>query len=216
MPEVSFDDGYKTSGTGEIVIDDAALNAQRETAEVSLESKKEPTKILADNSQFTTMYDGYGNKVETRYFAHHPNIDCVVITTSADGHREIVVYGQNGEHKTLPPTMLDTALRANAGEIAQITGIVAVEGDRQAFATTITQTDAPPEQPYEPIKMREFPQYSEPAASQEIAPENTAEEIKETEEKATEQESSGNRDKQQSTTSNLNTDKKKPDLPEPE
>ena len=205
--EVSFDDDYKTNKDGEIIIDDSVLNNKQISAENFGESKQEITKVLNDNSNLTTMYDGYGNKVETRYFAHHPNIDCLVITTFADGHQEIIVYGQNGEHKTLPKEMVAKALSASGNEIAQMSGIHNVEGDRQTFGTTIVQENNS-QQTYAPIKMREFPEYTEPV-TQEAQPETAAVE----EQKPAEKEAEKTEEKPQTAKNNQEKDPKPPVVP---
>lgn len=206
--EVSFDDNYKTDKEGEIVIDDTVLNNKQVSAENFGKSRQEITKVLNDNSNLTTMYDGYGNKVETRYFARHPNIDCLVITTFADGRQEIIVYGQNGEYKTLPQEMAAKALSASGNEIAQMSGIYDVEGDRQAFGATIVQENLS-QQSYAPVKMREFPEYTEPAAQE--APIATAPVEEEQKQAAKEIEKS--EEKPQTAKNNLEKGPKPPEVP---
>ncbi|HEX8250896.1 MAG TPA: hypothetical protein VF599_22165 [Pyrinomonadaceae bacterium] len=113
--------------SGEVVFDDLltsgddALNAGKETAQ--------NVKLAGlDNSQIVIMKDNFGNKVETRTFRFHPRLACVILRTAADGKREVLVYGQNGDLKTLPPEMIDRAMTARSDELANAAGIF--EGKR--------------------------------------------------------------------------------------
>ncbi len=43
---------------------------------------------------------------------------CIVLRSTADGERNVLVYGQNGYVKELDESMLDRAMTATADEIA--------------------------------------------------------------------------------------------------
>jgi hypothetical protein len=73
---------------------------------------------MSDNSEITVMFDGFGNKLEKRYFKGHPRLNSVLIRTAADGRREIIVYGQNGERKSVDGDLMNRLMNAPADEIA--------------------------------------------------------------------------------------------------
>ncbi len=127
--EIVFDDGINTA-KNEIVIADKneiviADNDFKEDKASSTPVKVygETTKIVADGSQINTMFDRYGNKAETRYFNYDSRLKFVLLRTSGDGQKQVFIYGQNGEVKSLPEDMLDKVLTAPANEIAAAAGI---------------------------------------------------------------------------------------------
>lgn len=73
---------------------------------------------MSDNSEVTVMLDGFGNKLEKRYFKGHPRLNSVLIRTAPDGRQEIFVYGQNGERKPVEGELVKRLLTASADEIA--------------------------------------------------------------------------------------------------
>jgi hypothetical protein len=73
---------------------------------------------MSDNSEVTVMFDGFGNKLEKRYFKEHPRVNSVLIRTSVNGRREILVYGQNGEKTAIDGELSNRLLTASADEIA--------------------------------------------------------------------------------------------------
>lgn len=75
------------------------------------------------DSEITTLYDGFGNKTETRLFSDDPLVRLVVIKTLANGDKTAFVYAQNGEIKTLPNTLVERGLDLRGNEIAQAVGI---------------------------------------------------------------------------------------------
>lgn len=171
--EVVFDDGYKTGTDGELIINDSDFDGKPSASDTFGESREEITKVLSDNSKVTTMFDGYGNKIESRYFANHPNVACVVVTTFADGRREAMAYGQNGEHKLLPTEMLDKVLSAEAAEIAQSAGIYDIQTERVPQSVFVEENK--PEVSFQPIKMRDSSQYAEPVTVENAPPDDASE-----------------------------------------
>jgi hypothetical protein len=121
--EVVFDDGYRAANGDETIIDDSMLQGGNQTVSTTKESIEEPAKILADNSKISVMYDGFGNKTETRSFNNHLRIGLVLLKTSVNGTKTASVYGRNGQEKILPETMLNMVLTASADEIANAAGI---------------------------------------------------------------------------------------------
>lgn len=80
---------------------------------------KETTKIESDNSLVETMYDGHGNKTESRYFNNNPVLKMVVLRTKANGETEAVIYGQNGDIKIAPPELAEKIMKSSAKDIAK-------------------------------------------------------------------------------------------------
>lgn len=122
MEEVVFDDKIKTNSEDEIIVDD---NDTKEGTAVltSASGARETTKTAADGSQINTMFDRYGNKTETRYFNYDARLKFILLRTSASGQKQVFVYGQNGEVKSLPENMQDNVLNAPAVELANAAGI---------------------------------------------------------------------------------------------
>ena len=121
--EVIIDDGYKTAADGAIIIDDADFEGKTNSIAVSRKGSEEITQIAKDGSQINVMYDSYGNKVETRKFNNNPLLKFVLLRTSVDGSKQVFVYGQRGEVKSLPENMLNKILTAPANELANSAGI---------------------------------------------------------------------------------------------
>lgn len=145
-----------------------------ETETTPRESARETNSVAADGSKITTVFDQYGNKIETRYFNSHPLLSLVILRTTGEGYRQVFVYGQNGDVKQLPENMLDKVTTASADEIANSAGITSrVQGPPQPdFVLNNTQPNSIP-----PIQMR--PLNPLPPQTQSIEPvaaeENTEE-----------------------------------------
>ena len=120
--EVVFDDGYKSSIANEVVIDDRTFQGKENTSAVLGKSSPETSRTLKDGSQINVMSDNFGNKTETRTF-NNTLLKFVLLRTSADGNRQVFVYGQNGEVKSLPENMLNKVLTASSNELASSAGI---------------------------------------------------------------------------------------------
>lgn len=127
MEEVVFaDDGYKAVPSDEIVIDDRPTSGNAGTMNDSSGARaasQERTRIAADGSQITTMYDGFGNKTETRFFNDNFLLQDIMLRTSVKGEKQIFVFGQNGTVINLPVDMADKVLTAPANELAVAAGI---------------------------------------------------------------------------------------------
>jgi hypothetical protein len=154
MEEVIFDDGYKPTARNEIIIKDSDLAGRESAAFKQHESPEEITKIGSDNSKITTMVDRFGNKTETRHFNYHPRVSFILLQTSADGKKQVFVYGQNGEVKSLPENMLNEVLTASPDEIANSAGII-----QQQRQTLITVQNNPSSSatPMTPVPSYHFP-----------------------------------------------------------
>lgn len=155
--EIILDDGYKTNDQNEVIIDDKDFQGKYTPVKTSAASRQEKTEMTDDGSQITTMYDGFGNKTETRNFGSHNRLQLVVIRTAADGRRQVLVYGRNGEVKDLPANLFDRALSASADEIADSTGIY--QSFKETYKPVITQN-----QP----TVKPFPNYNPPIQNQPV------------------------------------------------
>lgn len=140
--EVVIDEGYKPASGDEIVIDERSF-AQSDAGDSGQRSgHQERTRIIADNSKITTMFDGYGNKTETRFFDNNPLLLSITVRTSVSGEKQVSVYAQNGMVNRLPENMFDRVLSSSANDLAAAAGIF--EGRREP---TIVQSNQPPLQP---------------------------------------------------------------------
>lgn len=121
--EVVFDDGYKTPAAGEVTFDDTDFAEGENQSADFPQSSQEITKISSDGSSINVSYDGFGNKSETRTFNNNPFLKLILLRTAVDGSKQVFVYGQNGEVKSLPENMLDKILTAPSKELANAAGI---------------------------------------------------------------------------------------------
>ncbi len=145
-----------------------AVKPVRTTVGVS----QEQTRMEKDNSVVETMYDAFGNKTESRVFYNDAPLKMVVVRTSVNGQKEVLVYGQNGEVKTAPPTLLDRALTFAAREIAKAAQIF--EGRRENEMLVRLQTaEMPPTEDFQSLDVK-------PANVAELAPVAEAEPTVET------------------------------------
>ena len=87
-----------------------------------------------DNSVVETIYDSFGNKTESRVFSNDSLLKMVVVRTSAQGQKQALIYGQNGEVKTAPQNMLDKVLTSVAGEIAKTVEIFGGRKENEMLA----------------------------------------------------------------------------------
>src|SRR5215213_3534151 len=121
----------------------ADINPDKVTNQQS--SQTAPQK-MSDKSEITVMYDGFGNKLEKRYFKGDPRLSSVLIRTAADGRREILVYGQNGEKKTIDGEIANRLLSASADEIANAAKLYETRSIYKG-RIMITQNQQPKAQP---------------------------------------------------------------------
>ncbi len=116
--DIVFDDRLKITRNQQ--------TGEYQTASLEIRNDKElknSSKTLNDNSTLNTMFDGAGNKTETRFFDNHPLIKNVILRTSARGEKQIYIYAQNGDVKTSPEYLVEKALTASANELADAAGI---------------------------------------------------------------------------------------------
>jgi hypothetical protein len=138
--EVVFDDGYKTTADDEVIFDDKSFVNTPEAVKVFDESSlAETTEIAKDGSQISTKYDGFGNKTETRTFNNNPLLRFLLLRTGVDGKRQVTVYGQYGEVKSLPENMLDKIFTASPKELANSAGIYEVFREQHSYAENTQQ-----------------------------------------------------------------------------
>jgi hypothetical protein len=113
--EINFDDRLKIVKNLE--------TGEYKTASFEIKELKDSIKTLADNSTLNTMFDGAGNKTETRFFDNHPLIKNIILRTSARGEKQSFVYAQNGAIEILPEYIIAKALTASANELSKAAGI---------------------------------------------------------------------------------------------
>jgi hypothetical protein len=138
----------------EVRFDDIKSLDVSTAAKSEQESQRSVISAGGDNSNITVMVDNFGNKVESREFRFHSKILYVNITTTADGRREIKVWGKNGEIKILPDSMSARALTASGDEIANAAGIYSGRQMRIINNPTVaagSQTNASGESPAETV-----------------------------------------------------------------
>lgn len=158
MDEIVFDgDNKKTNG--EVVFSDNFTGDKNENASVSMPTSQGITKVAADQSRINTLYDGFGNKTETRCFNNHPRLQCVMLRTTGDGKRQVFVYGQNGDVKDLPEDMLDKTTTASGDELADAAGLYEVRQNR-------TQPSIVSVKPQNSQSLQPMPSYKFPVQNQ--------------------------------------------------
>lgn len=169
MTEVDFDGG--SSPDGEVVLKDADFEQAQSPASTFGEQNTETSvQSLGDGTKVEIVYDGYGNKIETRYFNNHPTVKMLVLSTSASGaRREALVYGQKGERKKLPEEISEQAMSMPGSEIARAAGITGTYRDTpQGVPGSVSPVQ--PNQPYPPFPMPVTAQPNENVAPPPDAP----------------------------------------------
>ena len=76
-----------------------------------------------DSSLIDTLYDRFGNKTEIRSLEDDLNLKCIILKTSISGSKQAMVFGKNGEVKSLPEELSEKALTADSSYIAAAAGI---------------------------------------------------------------------------------------------
>ncbi len=158
---VVIEDGYNPKTSREIVIDDAAFIGTASLNSGEKKSSSEMTKIAADNSKIDTMYDGFGNRTDTRCFDYHPRVKCVLVRSAADGQKQIFVYASNGEVKKLSEDMFAQVLTLPANEIATAAGIT--EDFIQPPKPMFVRNNPPADSQLRPLPSYYFPVQQTPA-----------------------------------------------------
>lgn len=132
---------YKKYEAREIVFERISIEFSEYQEEpiilVNNNSESETPKLESDNSQTNIMYDGFGNKTETRVFFNHPLIKFIVVRTYPNGSKAAFVYAQNGEVKPLPDELLENSLILPPDEIAKISEIY--EGRKENELIAVVQ-----------------------------------------------------------------------------
>ena len=121
--KVFLDDGSGGLSGKEVLIDDSPIKTAETQAAIEQNSYQEADKTEPDGTKISTMYDGYGNKTERRFFSRHPILEAMILRTASNGQKEILIFGHNGQVKTVPQNMFDKAMTATADELATAAGI---------------------------------------------------------------------------------------------
>lgn len=137
---VIIDDGYtKNNSKNEIIIDETDFEGKEIDESGSKETVNVPIRVMKDGSKVVTMFDTFGNKSETRLFDNHPRLRQIILQTSAEGEKTVLVYGQNGEVKDLPKEMVDRVLATPANAVADAAQITKIKTEQYRPETTQTQ-----------------------------------------------------------------------------
>ena len=118
LKEVMFEERNEK---GEIVVSEEDL--QPKQISTSKGTKTEPNFTLNDRSEIVTMYDGYGNKTETRYFKGHSRVQFVVVRSGTDKTKQVFVYGFSEETMQIDDKFSEIALSGSGDEIADAAGL---------------------------------------------------------------------------------------------
>jgi hypothetical protein len=167
---IIIDDEHKTAAKNEIVITDNSFGGEQGAFTAAKTVSQETAKIAADQSRINVMYDGFGNKTETRTFNNHLRLQCVMIKTAVDGQKQIFVYGQNGQVNPLPENMVDKAMTAPADEIANSAGIFQTYRQPSPVAQSIQSRN---NTPLQPMPSYNFPVQNRPVEQTPSEEENT-------------------------------------------
>jgi hypothetical protein len=161
--EVVFDNKKSNPGN-EVYITNADVKTEDQQTSFSKNGSQLEKRILSDKSVIETLVDGFGNKIETRYFTENPRLRMLVLRTSINGKQEVTVYGYGSDTKFVPE-LADQALTASGDEIAnaaQLYATPSASGGRNFMKSHKTQTTLQPlpssafqqpiRQPYQPAE----------------------------------------------------------------
>lgn len=129
---------------GEVRLDDVAFE-NNETPSAKQNSQV-TTQLMSDNSEIMVMYDTYGNKLEKRYFKGDLKLSHVIVKTNADGTREVTVYGQSGERRTISGELANRLMNASAVEIAKAADITQTRRKDQFQTLMVNNRQSQPQQ----------------------------------------------------------------------
>jgi hypothetical protein len=157
-PEVVINDKTNSSSSpastaDEVYISDSDLKKENKPINTTQETEQLPKRLLADKSEIQTVVDGFGNKTETRYFIDNPRLRIVVLKTSVEGSREVMVYGSAGDTKIVPE-LADTALTASGEEIANAAKLGQNSAPSGPLFVKKNRTSS---QPLQPLPSSSFP-----------------------------------------------------------
>jgi hypothetical protein len=130
LKEVSLED---ENNLGDVMITDEDVQSKQVSTSKGI--KTEPARTLADKSEIITMFDGAGNKTETRYFKGHSRLQLVIVRTATDETKQIFVYGFGTEVMPMPEEFAATALSGSAEEIANAAGLKQTRPFKSSFPT---------------------------------------------------------------------------------
>lgn len=133
----------KTSSSDKVVTEDSIFDKNLGQKATFNESSKEATQTTKDGSEISTMHDGYGNTVQTRYFYNHPNLKILTVKTLASGEKEGIAFGHNGEIKKLSPEAAEQGLTASGNEIANLVGITTTKIQPATQSVIVNKTQLP-------------------------------------------------------------------------
>lgn len=155
--EISFNDAADNKNKNVVVFEDDLEKGEKLTNTFG-EKKPDTFTKGNDDSEISTMYDGYGNKIEKRFFAANAKINNVVVQTTATGEVEVKVYGQSGETVKLAPEMAEQVLTAKGDQIADFAHIYKTREIRQ-MPTVVN--NLPPQTAYSNYPVQNQPPNSE-------------------------------------------------------
>lgn len=127
--EIVFADETERQNPNEITITESDLKQLSLPNSSDGKTSQEQTEITDNNSKITTTVDSYGNKTEMRCFINHPRLDCVLVTTSANGKKETLVYPVGSGAKKLSENAAEQALTASPDELASLAGAYETRAD---------------------------------------------------------------------------------------
>jgi len=119
--EVVIDNGAN-SPNREVIITSADIKDDRPEISMTTEGGNLGKKVLTDQSFIETIIDGFGNRIETRYFPEQSRLRMLILRTSSDGKHEVTVYGKGGDTKIVAELKAN-ALTASSEEIARIANL---------------------------------------------------------------------------------------------
>ena len=142
-----------------------------------------------DGSETEVDIDSYGNKSYTRVFDDHPRVKMLMVKESANGKKQIYVYGQNNKVKFLTKDIPENILRATADQIADSAQIYETAADVERRRLEIAQRKR---ELRESVREKEMPMPDFPRVQQPMYEQNNEVNENETFEPASE----GNKDQQ--------------------
>ena len=98
-------------------------NLNANTPAFPTEATNATTVTELQDSVITSTNDNVGNRIETRVFRAHPRLSQVVVVTGKNKHKSGRIYGNRGEVKEIPGSLIQNALILNGDELADAVGI---------------------------------------------------------------------------------------------
>lgn len=78
---------------------------------------------LADGSSITTVEDGRGNRVESRFINGDRQVKGIIVNTSADGSKQVRVMLADGSSRMMNSEPIGNVIRATPSQIASALGV---------------------------------------------------------------------------------------------